>query len=558
MVGSSDDRLVERVRAGDDTAFEVIYDRYHRGLLAFCRHMVGSREEAEDALQHSLVSAYRALRAGSEEINLKPWLYAIARNRCLSSIRARREQIAIGDVSSQEPCFDGLADEVQQRADLRDLVRDLQCLPEQQRAALVLFELGDHSHEEIAAVLDVRTDKVKALVFQAREGLLRTRRARETPCTEIREQLATLTGRALRRGIIRRHVDGCRSCAGFEVQVRCQRSALAVIIPVAPALSLKALVLGSALGGGGVAGGGSAAAVAGVGAGASAGAGASVGVGAGASAGAGASVGVGVGAGGISAGLATTGAGSVAGGLAGAGVTAGAATTVGSVASGLATLGVNGVVAKILTVAVVAGGAGGAGYVSTHEQRPSLSRAPLEQSAHAPVPAGPMPAEMPVAPSSTPTHELFVPTTPAAHTDGAGVPPAPVPAVTQPSLPPADTAGGLDPLTEQGSGVTTAPDPAVVPDQPPPPDATTPSDVPAITDVLVPGPDAPVPAITDVLVPGTDPPPTGPTNIIDPPASGSTGIIDPPASGSTSIIDPPASGSTSIIDASTAGAGTGT
>ena len=57
-----DDRLVARVRAGDDAAFEIIYDRYYRGLLAFCGHMLGSRQEAEDALQHSFASAYRALR----------------------------------------------------------------------------------------------------------------------------------------------------------------------------------------------------------------------------------------------------------------------------------------------------------------------------------------------------------------------------------------------------------------------------------------------------------------------------------------------------------------
>ena len=63
----------------------------------------------------------------------------------------------------------------------------------------MLVELGDHSHDEIAEVLGVRREKVKALVFQAREALRRLREARETPCVEIREQLATLRGSALRR-----------------------------------------------------------------------------------------------------------------------------------------------------------------------------------------------------------------------------------------------------------------------------------------------------------------------------------------------------------------------
>src|SRR3712207_3724651 len=84
-----DDVLVAAVRRGDDAAFEVIYDRYHRGLLAFCRHMLGSREEAEDALQQTFVSAYRALARHEDDLDLRPWLYTIARNRCLSLLRAR-------------------------------------------------------------------------------------------------------------------------------------------------------------------------------------------------------------------------------------------------------------------------------------------------------------------------------------------------------------------------------------------------------------------------------------------------------------------------------------
>src|SRR4051794_41552086 len=58
---ASDERLVDHVRAGSEAAFEVVYDRHHRGILAFCRHMLGSVEEAEDAVQHTFMAAYRAL-----------------------------------------------------------------------------------------------------------------------------------------------------------------------------------------------------------------------------------------------------------------------------------------------------------------------------------------------------------------------------------------------------------------------------------------------------------------------------------------------------------------
>ncbi len=87
-----DEHLVERLRRGDETAFEVIYERHVHGLLSFCRHMLGSREEAEDAVQQAFAAAHRDLLRDDREIRLKVWLYAIARNRCVSMLRARREQ----------------------------------------------------------------------------------------------------------------------------------------------------------------------------------------------------------------------------------------------------------------------------------------------------------------------------------------------------------------------------------------------------------------------------------------------------------------------------------
>jgi RNA polymerase sigma factor (sigma-70 family) len=261
--GRSDEAIVARVRAGDDRAFELIFDRYHRGLLAFCAHMLGNRDEAEDALQHSFMAAYRAMRATDGEIRLKAWLYTIARNRCLSVLRARREQVAFDETRG---ATDGVAADVDRRAELRGLLADLERLPEEQRAALVLFELGDHAHDEIAEILGVRREKVKALVFQARESLASWRRARETPCAEIREQLATLRGAALKRVTLRRHVARCESCRAFEGEVRHQRKALAAVLPIVPTAGLKGAVLASVLDGGTAAAGGGGAAIAGLGA----------------------------------------------------------------------------------------------------------------------------------------------------------------------------------------------------------------------------------------------------------------------------------------------------
>src|SRR4051794_24449109 len=245
-----DERLAARVRAGDESAFEVIYDRYHRELLAFCRHMVGTREEAEDVLQHVMVAAHRQLVSGPETVALRPWLYAVARNRCISVLRARRDATSLDAVA--EPSTDGLAvaATVEQREDLQAMLGDLARLPDDQRAALLLAELGALSHDEISEALGVRRDKVKALTFQAREALSGWRAARDADCAHIREELSVARGGVLRRGPLRRHLDICPSCRAFSAEVKRQRSAMAMLLPVLPTAALKANVLGAAAAGG--------------------------------------------------------------------------------------------------------------------------------------------------------------------------------------------------------------------------------------------------------------------------------------------------------------------
>src|SRR3954449_6187 len=79
LAAFSDERLVEQVRRGNEAAFEAIYDRHHSGILSFCRHMLASPHEGEDAVQQTFVSAFDAIRADARDIRLKPWLYRIAR-----------------------------------------------------------------------------------------------------------------------------------------------------------------------------------------------------------------------------------------------------------------------------------------------------------------------------------------------------------------------------------------------------------------------------------------------------------------------------------------------
>src|SRR4051794_14917732 len=251
-----DDRLVDQVCRGSHAAFEALYERHHRGLLAFCRHMLGSSHDAEEAVQQSLTVAYSDLSSGERPTALKPWLYGIARHRCLEMLRKRRNQVDAE--ASREAVSAALTEEVERRSELREMLTGVSRLPEPQRTALVLFGLCGHPQADVAAVLDCDEARVRALVYQARTSLLEDRRARDTPCHEIREKLALGHGGALRRRAVRRHVKFCPSCAEFRAEVLRQRRVMGFVPDAAPSIALKAQVLtavGLAASAGGAGGG---------------------------------------------------------------------------------------------------------------------------------------------------------------------------------------------------------------------------------------------------------------------------------------------------------------
>jgi len=152
FLGRLDDRrLAALASTGDERAFEALYERHHLALLGFCRHLLGSREEGEDALQQTFLRAHRSLVQHGAPDDVRPWLFAIARNRCRTIAVARRA-VAVPE-DEREPATEGLNPAVEQREDLQSLLADLHRLPEDQRAALVLSALDALSHKEIAAVI---------------------------------------------------------------------------------------------------------------------------------------------------------------------------------------------------------------------------------------------------------------------------------------------------------------------------------------------------------------------------------------------------------------------
>jgi RNA polymerase sigma factor (sigma-70 family) len=477
----SDERLIALTRRGHHAAFEVLCSRYQSRLLSFCRHMLGSKEDAEDVLQEVFAAAFNAVLADDRPINVRPWLYRIARNRSLNHLRrATATGVDSMDVHFAENGI-STSDKVLRRESFRELIADVHQLPETQRTALLLREIDAMSYDQIAQAMETTVPSVKSLLVRARISLAEAAEARKLSCEEVRFELGEVAeGITKLSQPARRHVRGCERCASFKKQLRTNNHALAAILPVAPLLMMKKMVLAklgltASAGGAHVAGG--------------AGAGATVGAGATAGAGAGAA-----------------GGGSLAGGM----MTAGAGALATKAAAGLAA-------AALVTAGAVATDHEVSSPSQSHRRHHHLvASAPATAAATIAAPIVAKISEQPLTAGAEAAgaakvakHQAAVkpPALPAATTTAAltATPTPPAPAPEPPTTPKPETPQAPEQVTQVTTETTTLPSSATTPEAPP---ATTPS-------VGTPPP-------VTVTTPETTPPPevseTTPQAITPPPA----------------------------------------
>lgn len=201
------DELMARARAGDGDAFRQLTQPYHRELHVHCYRMLGSFHDAEDALQDTLLAAWRGFAAFAARSSLRTWLYRIATNRCLNARRStgrRRakewnvpnveppEPTRLGDVVWLEPYPDALLEDVdahpeahyeQREAISLAFVTALQVLPPRQVAVLVLRDVLGFSADEVADMLGTTVDSVKSALKRARANLRQRETAAHSPAS---------------------------------------------------------------------------------------------------------------------------------------------------------------------------------------------------------------------------------------------------------------------------------------------------------------------------------------------------------------------------------------
>jgi RNA polymerase sigma-70 factor (TIGR02960 family) len=189
-------QLIARARAGDQNAFRELVEVHSHELQVHCYRILGSLQDAEDALQETLVSAWRNLDGFGQRSSLRTWLYQIATNRCLSMLRADkrrpRSMTQLADVALPEPTgvsdvppwlepypdvlLDNLVDQApgpEARYETTEaislaFITALQLLPPRQRAVLVLRDVLGYRAGEVAQMLDATQESVQSALKRAR------------------------------------------------------------------------------------------------------------------------------------------------------------------------------------------------------------------------------------------------------------------------------------------------------------------------------------------------------------------------------------------------------
>ncbi|MCO1337823.1 hypothetical protein BJH93_02795 [Kocuria polaris] len=174
-----DTTLVARAQSGDLDAFEELVRRYQRGILRYCRGMLGNGPDAEDAVQDVLVTAWRRLPTLRAAEAVSTWLYRIASHRCIDIIRKRRpdggdpaEREAEQSASESGRLLDtGPEGAVETRLALSELRHHVAALPVPQREAWTLRELHGLSYQDIADISGEPLPTVRGRIARARAAL---------------------------------------------------------------------------------------------------------------------------------------------------------------------------------------------------------------------------------------------------------------------------------------------------------------------------------------------------------------------------------------------------
>ncbi len=177
---TADWALVERVKAGDDDAYDILMGRYRRPVLNFVFRMIGDAAEAEDLAQDVFVRAYRHMRKSAFHQTgaaFSTWLFQVARHAALDCLRHRKRHPSeslerLEDRGESTPDAGATASATVAAREIGEqIAAAVARLPEDQRTAIILSEYEDLSYGQIAAIMKCSEKSVEARLYRARRFL---------------------------------------------------------------------------------------------------------------------------------------------------------------------------------------------------------------------------------------------------------------------------------------------------------------------------------------------------------------------------------------------------
>ena len=188
-----DAQLLEKLRAGDEAAYEVMVRTHGGRMLAVARGLLRHEEDARDCVQSAYVSAFTGLKSFKGGCQLSTWLHRIVVNAALMKLRTRRRKpeesiepmlptyLDDGHHTEQFSDWDAQADRILEQKQLRQAIRaGIEMLPESYRTVLMLRDVEEMTTEEVAGLIGVSSNAVK----------IRLHRARQALCTVLRDRLS--------------------------------------------------------------------------------------------------------------------------------------------------------------------------------------------------------------------------------------------------------------------------------------------------------------------------------------------------------------------------------
>lgn len=180
MEQSDEEIMMQYKVTGEPEIVQAIYFRYRTRILNFCLRMLGNRADAEDVTGEVFLTLFSGKYAYDPKAKFSTWLYTVARNGCISRIRKRKHLVSVWFSSRGSSTYDQweledkedlAAEQLAKKEAASRVRRAIGQLPNEQREAIILREYHRLHYDEIRQILDCSLEKVKILIFRAREKL---------------------------------------------------------------------------------------------------------------------------------------------------------------------------------------------------------------------------------------------------------------------------------------------------------------------------------------------------------------------------------------------------